>query len=1662
MSFESLGDSLRGYVNEQFGVYENVPTNPGNPYDYTKLGPFQQAIDKSEERRYVQDGSRNNIRPRNLEILMQNPEAVLVIKKRHFSSLAENYRYDLMNDQEKNYIKALKRLFYNKCRLIAAHERLSKIEKIAKASGGLNSYTLSQVYSSVDTLNTLSPGLISGSTLATLDFLKNVKNLSDPNEGTTWVNTSAVPYLADVGEGTGVIELTTLSSFQTTVSTRFGEGSGSFNIEDPNKIMVISSLDIEKAISDTSGITNNPFFNSTAGLLDESIKDLQSQLTKLRISRSVPQIKFLQNSNSLLFKRIRAIIDEEGREIIFTYDGGVLGFNSAIQLDASATLGANGLSLIEVPIFTQIIQNMYLSMGLEDSRRNTIKEFNEGTNFIRDRLMLEFDNKCIVGVNDVVHLFVSSQTSTDARIAQGFNASWNDNILSKINTAIGSVDSSIENIVAGFSGSKDSFIAAEKDAIAGPDFPLWLWTLLRSEFTRSSVGPQIFSGVVDNVTHNSNGGFYGMTISAKDNCHYLNMGQLNIKPSVSVIDSSLYDPLTPFKINYDLSTGLINGEIPPLLDENVALINSGCVKFSSGRNKGLKFQEDTYNIRDVEILTPENVASSKFRNKMHDPAGMVYRWKQGIGTLTAAGAPHAFGTGSLRNETSPVITNDPFAGQDVMNVLSLLVTGQPYNFNTFMKSSVNSGMITRDELFNQSWSESFLKGLISDISKSNSVWGNFVPFKKMIINNEAYNFLRSGEFDITTATRKISQLLSDRSERFDQLTTIFPDLANNPQFYKVDVNGKINVDTSILSGLDKNSITNLAKDIIDLDYQIQQQQNFFQEESQRANIRTADGALRIVGDDITYDPTLTDQDSALTENDQRKAQESFRKKIFELTQRRFFKVKANQDINYFIVDDSYDKNYDIQAFESSIAGALSTFKSTYTKIGDQAKMVSDLLGLELFADSQGHINARPPMYNRIPSSVMYEMLKKKNVQGVQIFPKYLESLFYHQVQGLTSKIEVLEDQIRLRTTALGSVDDSASADLLSGSSMPNVSASSLRFIFLTTENDGKLGGQSLRNLLMQAEPDFAQEINQQALSELSSSLQYPNNSQINFDIVKRVSVTNSVDTFDLGAVSGDSLSLRFETITARLKNQNISVPTFADLLPNNKSAIGRGISQIDIFSLTQQLASLIAERQGVIKLLSGALKNLNQGIQVNADIDPAKGSLLSSINKDVALPQILEHMIEDESVDDLGEGSGKRYIIKDVDIISFSLSEKGPDWTVAEVNGSIANNLVQGASGLEIGQSGNFVSSALAVDYDMWRQYGFRGHNAVSMPLLSDPESQCGPYAVWLLNQARKKIFTGSLTSRGNEYLQAGEVSYIVDRDLLMYNESVSTSFTYGQSFTSSINLTFAHKPGQFIPTPLDIIGKGLYTNRNQADLIKHVRNDDPSGNIPITVIVSDNTETGNVDDDNLGEQDQMTQLVSNSFGIQNRQNLATLALSTSGLLTPTRDTNSLSIEIRLYYNSDLGFDAPDLTLSKFAASIQSWLANPSKFSLSSNSPSVISDNQNNVPIDATQVQIVEIDLATSSESPSSQAWSIARSLAINSTSATISQGSDIVNPEGLSQAERDNLFYKVIDIWAVFSEPPVETLDSFDQSTDPQSQADQMMREKYLKNFSEAINATS
>lgn len=1648
MAFEKLANAFLGSVNQNLGIGEDSVSKT-NYLSETKLGQFNNKIDKSQERSYLENGYLRNVRPKALEILMQEPDLTIVVKKRHFNSLVENYAPEKMSNEEKKYFAIVKKIFANKCQEIAAYERLTKIEKIVSA-GVINNNFFPVIMASFDIF--AAAGFADQSTKENFEQIRQLMSFSDPSYVTNW-STYDIPYLFGSNEGTGTFELTMASSINTTTNVEFGQGGGSITFENPFNLMTISEYDIEKAMSEVLSFNNNQFFDSTEQILFDTIKQLEKSFNNLRIKRKASKISFIISENSIYYKKVRAIVDEEGIDIIFSYDAGFLGINfdnfesifeagdsSSVSVDSAFLVNNNnnGLNSQELKLFNQIINNYYVLLGLQFNKRNQIVEFNKENSELRLRLMEEFVEKSIIQPMDEISIFVSSKSSKDSIVNYGMNFNYSDNnMLSNINNSIFELQESFDAVRTSM-GADDTFEAIEKDVIVGKNFPSWLWSLMRNQFLRQAAGTHVFGGVVVSSSTSYASGKNNLNVTLKDKTIYFENSQVNVKPSVDVIDSSLFDPLTPFKVSFDKTDGLISGEVPELLDENLQLLATRSIKFNSGKNKGVLVTQDNFG-KNFDILGGGEAGSAQIRNEFYDPDGFIYRWKKGIGTLVLDGTNNSsrFGTGSLAKETSISITNDIFAGQDVMNTLSLLMTGQPYNFNTFLKAALNNNQITRDDLKNNSWSDSFLRGLISDLNRSNYIWGNFIPFKKISLTDAGYNFMASGQFDLLERNSKLQSLLRRRAAIFDKLSKQFSGLSREPQFYK-EQGGSSFGSTGALDDLFTRTVSIVRDQLIELDLEIEEAQKDFSKKFDEVKAKSP--GIQIIGDDISYDPGEADNSSS-SYDDQLKNKYDLKRRINRLTLRRLWEVKANSDKNYFIVDDSYDKNFDVKAFEESLisSGAIETFKSTMSSIADKIRQIKSILKLEVFADTQGHIQVRPPGYNKIPSSVLAKIIDDKNKKGIRVFPEYLEGLFFNQVKSLTDKVSIIEDQIRLRAIYLGATNDTDIQSLFK-SGISTTSDSNFKFL---TNQSGIIDGMNIVNLLNSTNPDLNEDANKAALSQLSSAVRSPLQLKYNFDIAARSSLFNS----NVNELKNDVVTSKVKEISTRFRYKSFNDPFLNQNIVANSQR-----SQSETLNLLDQISSLIKERQRALKLLSNSIRNLEDGLLANTD-EGLQTALNPSLNASKQLPEILMNMIEDESIDDLGFNSGKRFVIRDSDIIRLNITENPPPYTIVEVNGSIANNLVQNPSGLSVGEQGNLIATAKAADYDLWRWYGFKSQTSVSVPYLFESKAQLAPLAVWYLNDARRKVFSANLVIRGNEFIQPGEVYYIESRDLLFYCESVAHSFNFGGTFTTTMTLTYGHKPGVFIPTMLDIIGKGLYVNSENANLIKNSRNVNPTDDVALGSIISNHsTEV-------FQTQPFVLRLLSGQFGSYNKKVLDNIIGSINGKLIPSRFNQELKIDIRIYYNEDVGFSEANSELLQLAEEIKNYFVNPTTYiDKSASSPDVFSTNKNKESIqdlikpENIIISKISLDQNSDGKTPSSSAWASCRLLEANNRTYN-----GYNNTQDFSKNLNNNLYLKVLDIFAIYEDIKISG-ESSQVNSNPTSEDELARKEKYVQNSNKRL----
>lgn len=1550
--------NLGGVLSQQFSNSDakNAATNiaqgmsnvPGKTF-----GDFASGFDRSADRSYTEEGSFRtdyyNTKPKSLDILMQEPDVTVLVKKRAFASLAENFRTDLMDEHEKLFLRATKILLQNKCKQISAYEKLAKISVVTSDIGRVDYALLPIIFAATDalTLNTGTTGLnsVQDSVNGSLSKFKNIVNrvreivaFSQPNYYTTWLTAVPDSFRTDFSAGTGVIEFTNVSSLTTTTSLKFGGGSFSLNFSDPYELMLVTNLDIEQAISDATNMSySNSFVQLGITTLNQTASLQKNILETSRSARAASPIIFSITPDPYLGSRVIAAISNIGLNINFTYSSlGTVTIDPAALLGSSAA-GNDGLNPNEVSMFSEIITSLYGQISLINNSRNQARVNNQDPtmelNSVRKKLRLHYGNKLLIQPMDNVHIYINSKKQLDTKIMGGFQSSFaSDGFLQGINNQA-------QNIRDTFSINENYL--QEKSIFVGNDFPNWLWQIMRSQFVADRNGVHVFAGIVDEATSSYSNGTFSVRAGGSDNAGYFNYGVVNFKPSVDVFNGSLYDPLTPFKLTFDSATGVTRypeansgsqPATPELLDENKGIFSSAFVKNKNGLFAGLTPNENNFSSQDADRIKNNSV-----RRVFYDPDGMVYRWKEGIATLVLFGDSYE---SNPSTKLAPAITADPFAGQDIINVLSLLITGEPYNFATFYKAAVQFDSFKKDKSSNQDASVSYFRGLQTQIKLKNQVYGNFIPFKSLTMDDQTFAQIQNNQLNAIKFDAELQSLIQKRATLADSLAVFGQTTAITNQAAP-SANDKL-----------------LGQQLNGIDQQINSRIDAITNEINKTS--NTNSPLGIVGNDPSYDANS----QGLNSGTKTRLSHSTRKDLFRqiafLTKRPAWRVRANEDVNLLIVDDTYDKDYDIQAFDKTPANPQ-MFKSEYITVADKINNVKNMIGgIEVFANTQGHIEVRNPKYNRMPSSVFFHMLRMKDDLGVQIFPQFLEDLYTNQLQQLYTNIEVVEDEIRLYCLALGKITDSDCETFINYQGI--ISGTTGGFVFLSSENTGTIPGASI-NIALQSQPDsLAASLNTALTSLGSQGGQTAFNSVTAAKLVQNAVIppgnSNAPTQFanlpTVLQITGQAQ--RQNLIISRLRKQTGQTFDLSQLFNTTQGSTIQfaNLSSVDLLQISSGIAERMSVRQNAIALLAKALVNVKETIVMfngsGGPADKPAGNMASvpSLNQSRSIPQVLEHMIEDESYDDLGPGAGKRYVLRNRDIISYNISERRPSFTSIEVTGRLGDNFIQNNAlpqDLAVFENGNALITAAAVDYDLWRMYGMQLPQGIDAPYLSDPNTQCAPYAVSLLNKARKEILSGTVDIVGNEFQQPGEVVYLENRDLLFYVESVTHQFNFGRSFNTSLNISYGHNPGEYVPTFLDVIGKVLYNNKSVSNFV-HKRQGGIAnqeflgaivGNTATTADASvassaatasvafgtaDTASTSSFDAASNANSQNNAQynLMSGPYGEANRTTLQKIIDIAGQTLATAGDNINPLLEIRVYYNSSI---ADFSTASSYAVQLQ-------------------------------------------------------------------------------------------------------------------------------------------
>ena len=1194
------------------------------------------------------------------------------------------------------------------------------------------------------------------------DLIKIIKRnaFSVDNQLTTWIVDQDAPENFLLGPGTGVIEVTLFKDFNTTTNYSSAPSSASFGLSYPYRLGTILEDDIEMAI--------NEAIEGTAGIFQD-------------------------------------MWDNQGA-------------GEAVR----STHGIDPPSIVSAA-FEQA------GLGGLDSSLDTA--------YIRERLRTFYLGKSFVNPPDPVHFYIrGNRTLVDNTGNPADQSGFNEEYLQ--------ID---EDIL------KAEYQLYTSQAISYP-----LYKEIRGRQDNSFGMIHVFGGFITSVTESFGGGFWDLKASCTDNMSWLEWSQFAIAPSLSDPKNILEDPLTPFSMVKDELGQIVPSE-RDLLHENKQLLQSGLLSYDSGLFAGQGATEG--NLLQGQY---NGVGSLRGKKVIQHADGFVYRWKTGIVTATAgfqAVDPTGANASSARIHSQnyqPTVATDVLNNLDVPNILSILIVGQPYNIETFIEQSYAAHNKTKK---NASLSpQDPLTGVVEAVRKQNEYFGNFHPYRSNTISPEAAELMINTAGLRQTANNAVKKLrrrkvaINKKIRALKKSSTMeIPRVGTvPPEAIAATLEAEV---ATIDAAIDKQVLVGVA----------------------------ATNAIS-ASDKVGLQIGLFGSSGLPLSNDADENQEITRAMMLVGAQRRIEDVRLNRDRNLLIISDQYDMA-DIRPFILALQGGKwNLFKAEYTNVLQKCSMAANILNLEFFCNSQGHLEFRPPQWNKTPLTVLKEAIRSEKESGKTVVPNFITNLFQTRIESLRKEVYTLNIQIVLIALMMGRFPDSTLIPNMNKTGEASLaffgvnrdsedkSASALslnrkEYQFETgnlTEQNNTIFGEGLRvtasfsesgnslggdteTLLGDFDPIFQEQsgVTNDILSAIASggggkgglrppAQHYAEPSRMNNlrDTFKKlygrdpaktlgIDLKNGFEAKDIvtnGVNDGDKAvdkALESEDgLLTKLRKAISKRDSYVSMLKANEKKVDE-LNEIETFLTTGEEDSYDIGEMG-----KTGDNDFDEGLQASVDfLESAATNIKNSIDiitGSASEGSVYDHLIADDTRNLLGPGSGKRFILLDEHILGLSCTEAPPDFTRIDIEGNapfIGSQVNSGTDGMYFW--------AGATDFDLWRQYGYRGQNK-NLPFINDVEGQGRPYAILELGLQKLKVNSANAQVVGNEFYQPGDTIYIPSKGLLYYIQTVSHNFTYGQSFNTSLGLVYGHPPGDYVPGPLDIIGQELVGNMLDEPTLMH------------------------------------------------------------------------------------------------------------------------------------------------------------------------------------------------------------------------------------------------
>jgi hypothetical protein len=1333
---------------------------------------------------FIDQNRATGVKPKTRAIVSMNPTASVLVKKKAFSTFKATNDLRWMDKTEKMLLRATKALFAFKVAQLRAYESLTKLDKFYDDTGDINFALLADLISSTRYLQLPSQNNKSSDALALLasfgaaagiaasveDVIKIVRRnaFSTANTKTTWIVDPDDVTNYGTGPGTGVIELCTFTSISTSVGITSESKSASINLVDPHRIMNIIEDDIEMAIEEA--------LYGTLGLM-----------------------------NDLAYAGM-------GGEYIDP------------TLIVSSALEVFGLGNLDSTI---------------------------DVDYIRDRLRVFYLGKWIISVGDGIHIYISSNKSVT-----GNNDIENDSFDSSLDPSYFQID--------------ETMLEAERKLYTNQNIDSSTYKNIRKFSNNSFTMQHVFGGYVKSISESYAPDKSSLTISCQDNMGWLASVRFMEEPTFLDPRASLEDPITPFNIKAT-SDSSVSSQSLELLDENKILLRSGLLSHDSGLLTG-------YNANESNIFQGQYSGSGSLYGAqiVQHPSGLVYRWRTGVLGITSSLSATGASTSGTPSALSPVtrqdyglsVTNSVVIGLDVANVISVMITGQPYNIETFTQLAFDAmNVIRKGSSLNPS---DALSATLDSLRKQNPFYGNFKPFRMITMSEQTINKLSNDNFALEDTKSKLSILRKRKN----------------------DINRKIR----ILKGSVGNEsiILLLSQEIASIDYSINSQ---IEAINRNNGSPLGNGIDQSDLFDINFN--IFGQNKILGSSSNLESDYDINRAMMKVaTMRRIEDVKLNRDQNLLIVSDQYDLNPDIKAYILKLRSSnFKLFQGNYLNVYDRCVESASVTMMEFFCNSQGHLEIRPPQYNKTPLSVLNALSKYQAVTNRKIVPEFLFKMFGDRVSSTKLEIHATNLKIAIIALMMGRYPDrflipgvhlsgkaslkffgiSYSSEEMTGTvkfdkTFINLSDTHSNYLSLdigTTEDGDILFGDVETQI-----GDFDEIIREYGAGKKSGISIYDNTLNSLLNPNKNISAnsggslqnqdgkTKSVSEFGtpeqvVASLNGIINAFRMASGINPASGLPTSGPngTFVvkDLLigTSDPSVRNSGILESRLEKLFDELEQAVSKRGSLVTLLQKNEEKKAELDRIEADIsngfsenntdfweDPdikkrvdnfwgyepsaykgiveglyeagrytkrAIDATRTFLTGSATQGSLFDHLIDDDTRNLLGPGSGKRFIIYDEHIKGYSVSETEPQMTRIDIFGSTP---LVGDQTKQVTGGENLIQWAGAVDYDLWRQYGHKSKSLLDLPFISDPETQGKPLALQQLALQRAVIFSGSIQVSGNEYYQPGDTVYIPSKGLLFYVASVSHSFTFGSSFDTNLTLMYGHAPGTYLPTPMDIIGQ--------------------------------------------------------------------------------------------------------------------------------------------------------------------------------------------------------------------------------------------------------------